>query len=332
MSVVAFLGAALHATASAVSACGHVLDARSHGVLRAPVGERSASIDSPSCHVGAGALGGPPTRFAEVDSPEPHESPSATIPVIGELRKQREAEFHNRTYTDEAREKLWSSYYLIVDSSRRFYEDYLGARCRDTDVLEYGSGLASEAFFLADRGARSVTGIDISSVAVERDNQRARAKGYERVTFVVMDAETMDFEPESFDLICGTAILHHLDLERAYSELARVLRPGGRAIFIEPLGHNPLINLYRRRTPHLRTPDEHPLLTEDLELASRYFRSVRARFAHLSSLAAVPFRRLRFFANLVGAFDDLDRTLFRFVPALRRYAWQVVLELSGPRR
>jgi SAM-dependent methyltransferase len=258
--------------------------------------------------------------------------PSATTPVIGASRKQREAEFHDRVYTDEAREKLWSSYYLIGDSSRRFYEEYLGARCRDADVLEYGSGLASEAFLLADRGARSVTGIDISSVAVERDNQRARAKGYERVTFVVMDAEAMDFEAKSFDLICGTSILHHLDLERAYSELARVLRPRGRAIFIEPLGHNPLINLYRKRTPHLRTPDEHPLLTEDLELASRYYGSVRARFAHLSSLATVPFRRLPFFGNLVRAFDDLDRTLFRFVPALRRYAWQVVIELSEPRR
>jgi SAM-dependent methyltransferase len=310
--------------------CSRMLDRTgSHVLPSASLG----SLDSRRpINVGAQALCGLPTRFAQVDSPEPHESARATTPVIAESRKQREAEFHDRAYTDETREKLWSSYYLIVDSSRRFYEEYLGARCRDADVLEYGSGLASEAFFLADRGARSVTGIDISSVAVERNNQRARARGYERVTFVVMDAETMDFEPESFDLICGGAILHHLDLERAYFELARVLRPSGRAIFIEPLGHNPLINLYRKRTPHLRTPDEHPLLTEDLELASRYFGSVRARFAHLSSLAAVPFRRSRFFANLVGALDDLDRTLFRFVPALRRYAWQVVIELSEPRR
>jgi hypothetical protein len=48
------------------------------------------------------------------------------------------------------------------------------------------------------------------------------------------------------------------DLSLACSEIARVLRPGGPAIFVEPLGHNPLINAYRKRTPALRTVDEHP--------------------------------------------------------------------------
>jgi SAM-dependent methyltransferase len=41
-------------------------------------------------------------------------------------------------------------------------------------VLEYGSGLASKAFLLADHGAASVAGIDISPVAVEAGNERAR--------------------------------------------------------------------------------------------------------------------------------------------------------------
>ena len=82
---------------------------------------------------------------------------------------------------------------------------------------------------------------------------------------------------DSFDLVCGSGILHHLDLPAAMRELARVLRPSGRAVFMEPLGHNPAINAFRNRTPELRTPDEHPLLGKDLKLCRRYFGSVEVK-------------------------------------------------------
>jgi SAM-dependent methyltransferase len=256
---------------------------------------------------------------------------STIAEMNGERRKQRERRFHDEVYEDHARERLWSSYYAIVRSSRRFYEEYLSAHAPGADALEYGSGIASKVFLLADLGAASVTGIDISPVAVDAGNDRANADGYPQVSFRVMDAEAMDFDADAFDLVCGTSIVHHLDVRRAYSELARVVRPTGTAIFIEPLGHNPAINLYRRLTPELRTPDEHPLLLQDLELASEFFGVVRIRFAHLTSLAAVPFRRWTGFGRLVSGLDRLDRLLFRAVPPLRRHAWQVVIELSRPR-
>src|SRR3546814_1101008 len=78
-----------------------------------------------------------------------------------------------------------------------------------------------------------------------------------------MNAEAMTFPDDSFDLVFGSGIIHHLDIDRAFGEIARVLRPGGRAVFIEPLGLNPAIELYRRFTPSARTPDEHPLLRRD---------------------------------------------------------------------
>jgi SAM-dependent methyltransferase len=145
-----------------------------------------------------------------------------------------------------------------------------------------------------------------------------------------MNAESLDFEADSFDLICGTAILHHLDLNRALAELARTLRPGGMALFMEPLGHNPVINLYRHLTPHMRTIDEHPLLMRDLQLARRYFHGVRPHFFSLQSLMAVPFRRRRFFRRLLTALETADAALFRLLPFARRYAWQVVLILERP--
>ena len=86
-----------------------------------------------------------------------------------------------------------------------------------------------------------------------------------------MDAEELKFNESSFDLICEIGILHYLKLEKAYSELQRVVKKDGVALFIEPLGHNPFIKLYRKLTPRLRTLDEHPLLSKDLILAKKYF-------------------------------------------------------------
>ena len=182
---------------------------------------------------------------------------------------------------------------------------------------------------LAQHGA-VVTGIDLSPVAIEQAAERAEREGVSGLCeFRLMDAERLEFPESSFDLVCGSGILHHLDLSPALSEVARVLRPGGHAVFVEPLGHNPAINLYRRRTPELRTEDEHPLLMSDLELARAYFGRVEARHFHLLTLLAVPFRRTRAFGAALGVLAAADRALFRLSIA-RKHAWTVVITLSRP--
>lgn len=197
-------------------------------------------------------------------------------------------------------------------------------------ALEYGCGPGSNAFLLGERGA-AVTGIDISDVAIEQARARAEAEGVAaRCEFEVMNAEQTSFADHGFDLICGTAILHHLDLEAAYAEIARLLKPDGRAVFVEPLGHNPAINAYRRRTPQLRTEDEHPLMVKDLELAGTWFGRTAISYFNLSTLLAVPFRRTRAFEPALAALQALDRALFRLPPA-RKHAWMVVIRLEGPR-
>jgi SAM-dependent methyltransferase len=170
-------------------------------------------------------------------------------------------------------------------------------------------------------------------VAIEQARRRALDEQLsDKVAFEVMDAESLQFSEDTFDLVCGSGVLRHLDLSRAYAEIARVLRRDGLAVFIEPLGHNPVINAYRRRTPALRTVDEHPLLLHDLEQAGEHFAEVQLEFFHLASLAAIPFRGLPGFRRLLTALDALDRGLFNIAPPLRRHAWMVVLRLGFPSR
>ena len=95
------------------------------------------------------------------------------------------------------------------------------------------------------------------------------------------------------------------------------------------MGHNPAINLYRRLTPRMRTPDEHPLLMSDLDAAADHFAHVDAEFYELTSMLAAPFARLPGGAALAHALRRLDRALLIRVPFLRRYAWMALLELTA---
>jgi SAM-dependent methyltransferase len=244
-------------------------------------------------------------------------------------RLRREAEFHDKAFGEGTRSSV-SKFYEVTRTSRALYERLIGERAAGARVLEYGCGPGSYANYLAQRGAH-VTGIDISPVAIEQAQEAARRAGVaERTEFRVMNAEALQAADATFDLVCGTAILHHLDLPRAYAEVARTLKPNGSAVFEEPLGHNPLINLFRRRTPHLRTPDEHPLLVSDLELAGKFFADVDVRYFHLLSLGAVPFRRTPLFAPVLRTLDALDRLLFAVLPPVRKHAWQSIIVLRRP--
>jgi ubiquinone/menaquinone biosynthesis C-methylase UbiE len=242
-------------------------------------------------------------------------------------RIDREKEYHNKIWDNNAR-NVTDKFYSITKPSHQYYIDHISEFKTGKSILEYGCGPGSSAIFLAKNGA-NVTGIDISETAIAAANEQVKNSGID-INFRVMNAECLDFENNSFDLVCGTGILHHLNYENAYAEIARVLSPNGLAIFLEPLGHNPLINLYRNRTPHLRTPDEHPLLINDIEFAKTYFKSINVQYFHLTSLLSVPFRNNKNFNKIVSFFTKIDTQLIGFLPYLGRYAWTVAMKMSLP--
>ena len=247
-------------------------------------------------------------------------------------RLDRERQFHDQRFRDHDQD--------VRESVSKFYSVYvLNTACRDkllshhapgADVLEYGCATGQEALRWAHAGAR-VKGVDISGEAVRIANERAQHEQLP-AQFFVMNAEQLDFAGASFDVVFGEGILHHLELRKAYAEIARVLKPGGRAIFVEPLGHNPVFNFFRRRTPMLRTSDEHPLLMRDLKLMRSFFDEVNVRFFHLITLAAVPLRNTALFKPVLNVLHGLDRALMTVIPPLRAWAWIAVIEMVGPRR
>jgi SAM-dependent methyltransferase len=245
-------------------------------------------------------------------------------------RKEREKQFHNQTFSLDDGRTGGSRFYTVTEPSSDAFEAEILRRAAGRTVLEYGCGPGTHSFRLA-KVAKRVIGIDISEVAIERARRRAVDRGVDNVEFHVMDAESLTFPDATFDLVCGRAIVHHLDVQRCFSTISRVLRPGGVALFQEPLGHNPLINLYRNFTPQLRTVDEHPLLKRDLEVARSYFERVEMRPFVMLSLMAVPFNNTPLFKPLLRFLTAVDSVLFA-LPPLRLMAWTSIWILENPTR
>jgi ubiquinone/menaquinone biosynthesis C-methylase UbiE len=251
----------------------------------------------------------------------------STSAETDQARLEREASFHDTRFAEDTRAEA-DKFYAVARASFDYYRERTLAGVKGLDVLEYGCGIGAAAFDIAELGGRAC-GIDISPKAIEMAEQRAAERGVSAGTrFEVMNAEALGFPDASFDRVCGSGILHHLDLERSYAEIRRVLRPGGYAVFLEPLGHNPVINWYRRRTPHLRTEDEHPLLRADLDAARKVFPRVDERFFDLTTLAAVPLRRTALFGAAAKMTALVDRVLLSRHSPLRHQAWVVVLEVG----
>jgi ubiquinone/menaquinone biosynthesis C-methylase UbiE len=98
--------------------------------------------------------------------------------------------------------------------------------------LEIGAGTGYFSLNLLQAGiVRDATCTDISPGMVSALAANARRLGLE-VKAARADAESLPFADQSFDLVLGHAVLHHLpDLPRAFAEFHRVLRPGGRLAF-----------------------------------------------------------------------------------------------------
>ena len=101
------------------------------------------------------------------------------------------------------------------------------------DAVEIGSGTGYFSLNLVQLGViERLTATDISPGMLDQLAGTAEALGLEDVTTVVTEAEVLPFEDESFDLVLGHAVLHHIpDLDKAFAEFRRVLRPGGMIAF-----------------------------------------------------------------------------------------------------
>ncbi len=122
--------------------------------------------------------------------------------------------------------------------------------------LEIGAGTGYFTLNLLQAGVvRDATCTDISPGMVTTLGSNAERLGL-RVRAARADAESLPFADESFDLVLGHAVLHHLpDLRRAFAEFHRVLAPGGRLAFAgEPSRSGDRLASIPKRSAHALSP------------------------------------------------------------------------------
>lgn len=243
-------------------------------------------------------------------------------------RVHNETEFYDN---DQSARRQYDAALAYVNDgigrSRR--NDAIKAAMRGAEgvrVLEIGS--QSWEWCLCRYGYRPerLVCINISEPELEVGRLHAAELGF-ACEFEKMDAHHLEFTDGSFDMVFGTAILHHLEFARGMREIHRVLRVGGKILFVEPLRHNPVARVVRWVTPKARTADELPLGRPELRLISRNFDLANYYSELFTVLGAVAARPI--FANPINAVtrfcDRLDDLILRIAPAAGVYYRSVVI-------
>lgn len=246
-----------------------------------------------------------------------------------EVRKQKEIEYYDKQ--SGCHEGDFEGFAPILLESFRFLQDFLKDKCQGKKILDYGCGNGIHSVWLAQYGAR-VVGIDLSKNSLEVAKKRIRKQGLDnKVEFLLMDCENMNFPDNYFDIIFDGGTFSSLDIKKVFPELRRILKPGGFLIGIETFGHNPFTNFKRRINKLIgkrtKWAAEHIIKMNDLKEAERYFSKIEIHFFHPISWIAFPFLNMPGGKLLLKIFEKIDRLLL-YIPFLKRFAFKVVFVLS----
>jgi SAM-dependent methyltransferase len=142
------------------------------------------------------------------------------------------ARVRGKTFGEDFGQNSWTT----ADEYRR-WAGWLGLTA-DAHAMEVASGSGGPAIFLAELTGCRVTGIDIDANGVATAVQRAEAQGVAgRVTFERVDADgPLPFPDNVFDaILCVDSANHFAHRLRVLREWHRVLKPGGKALFTDPV-------------------------------------------------------------------------------------------------
>ncbi|NTW49992.1 MAG: class I SAM-dependent methyltransferase [Chlorobiales bacterium] len=201
-------------------------------------------------------------------------------------------------------------------------------------ALMCSCGSGGDAVRAAKQGAETHA-FDISETAIRNALSFAEFNGV-TVHAKVMDFHNLEYPDNYFDLIYGTAILHHIDCSVAGKEIYRVLKPGGVAYFKENSDRNPILRFLRRMFfgkpggyqkqkflffKRTGTTDEYPLTEEEVSTLRDIFKGnlvlYNEQFYFFALLNFLVFKS----AKLAKFFTGVDNLTVGLFPFLRKYSF-----------
>ena len=258
-------------------------------------------------------------------------------------KQTREKEFYAE-YSERIKNTDISFNYIKHRGKRRAnpYWDFYDIVFRHYDkqknkLLDFGCGAGGSSIRFAVFGF-DVYGFDISNEMIELAKNFAVKYGVvNRTGFSIQAAEKLNYPVESFDMIAGIDILHHVNIEKSMKECYRVLKKGGCAIFREHI-EIPVFDTIRNSRLGLKifpkkrslashiTQDERKLNAEDLKVIKNTFPDYKLkRYTFLSRFDA-------FFSPDLSSptstiLEKFDNILFKYLPFLRIFGGEGVFIL-----
>lgn len=152
--------------------------------------------------------------------------------TYGEFASQLYAEIRREAFGEDIGQTGW-----LTSDEQDLFISWLQLG-EESTLLDVACGSGGPTLRIARESGCSVVGVDLHEQGVAAARDQARARGMEdRASFHQGDAgKPMDFDDASFDgLICVDAINHLSDREWVLREWRRVLKPGGRLVFTDPI-------------------------------------------------------------------------------------------------
>jgi ubiquinone/menaquinone biosynthesis C-methylase UbiE len=255
----------------------------------------------------------------------------------------KEAHFHDHWAESVNPDELLV--YEAFEAPTAFENKFIAATMgppKGKKLLDVGAGLGESSVYFALKGA-DVTYTDISEGMAQFAQQLSARHGVSIQT-IVMAGENLQLPENYFDIAYIANTIHHVtDKDALFLQIQRALKPGGRFFSIDPLKYNPVIDAYRKMATEVRTEDEAPLGTDDLNLIGKYFVNVQHREFWISTLTlflkyylidrvhpnADRYWKRIFKENNKGLwwwqpFRALDSLLCR-LPGIKWWAWNIVM-------
>lgn len=256
---------------------------------------------------------------------------------------KREQDFHDRwaSTIDVDGIRVADYFEACTAPENRFILKHLGD-VSGKYLLDLGCGAGENSVYFSNLGARCVAS-DYSPGMVEVALKLAEKNGVE-IEGRVINAMAIDYPDNTFDIIYAANLLHHIpDPLVTISEMHRVLKPGGKMCFWDPLRHNPVINIYRRIATEVRTEDETPLHINIVKSVQQQFSITRFDTFWLATLwiflqfyliERVHPNKERYWKKIILEQDRLrssytrlerfDQNLKR-IPGIKRMAWNLAI-------
>ena len=197
---------------------------------------------------------------------------------------------------------------LMRKEIKNYLQEWLPLNC-----LELGSKTWYSWLFRNEYRPSNLTCLNLSKRELESGNKLSVSCSFP-VNFHLGDAHQMNLESDRYDLVFGRAILHHLELSRALSEINRVMKDDGKIIFFEPLNINPFYKLYRYLNPGQRTIDERAFTLNELKIIRSRF-NVRIIYYNIMSIP------LGYISRMI--YSDYKNPLARFASRLDHYLCKI---------